>query len=264
MMTDNALINLKGRFPFRLSTTSYILPDAIMPNIRFLGPFFDEIELLFFDSSHPGNLPSETDIDEMAVLGKAQGITYNVHLPTDIFLGSADTADRLDACKTIIRFYERTLALNPTAYILHFERPPGDGNDIAELADWRRYLRSSIAWLLDHGLERERVAVENIDYPFSWIDILADEFELKICLDLGHLIRQKANLSITFNRYQERVTMMHLHGINHKDHKALTFIPDEDWLAITQILRHFHGGLSLEVFSLEDLRDSLPRMAGLC
>jgi sugar phosphate isomerase/epimerase len=106
--------------------------------------------------------------------------------------------------------------------------------------------------------------MENIDYPFSWVDILAEEFGLKICLDLGHLILQKANITKSYNRYQDRVTMMHLHGIGHRDHKALTLIPHDDWLAITGVLNQFRGGLSIEVFSLEDLRLSLNRMAEIC
>lgn len=257
-------MNLKGRFPFRLATTSYILPDAIIPNLRFLGPFFDEIELVLFDSRQGNNLPTKIKIGEMAALGRNLQFTYNVHLPTDLFLGSADRQERRDACETILRFYERTLPLDPTAYILHFEGQPGDNPKPEELADWRRLLRTSLEWLLDHGLNRNLLALENLSYPFSWVDILADEFSLNICLDLGHLLLQNVNLMTAFNRYQDKTTMMHLHGVGHRDHLALSLIPHDEWQTVIQILRHFRGGLALEVFSLEDLQASLVRMEGLC
>jgi len=263
-MTNDVLTNLKGRFPFRLAATSYILPDAIIPNLRFLGPAFDEIELVLFDSRQGDNLPTEVEIGKMAALSRDLHFTYNVHLPTDLFLGSADRQERREACETILRFYERTLPLDPTAYILHFEGEPGDHPQPEELAEWRHNLRTSLEWLLDHGFNRDLAALENLSYPFSWVDILADEFNLNICLDLGHLLLQNANLLAAFNRYQERITMMHLHGVGHRDHQALSFIPHDEWQAIGQILRHFRGGLSLEVFSLDDLQASLARMAELC
>ena len=85
---------LKRSFPFRLATTSYILPADIIPNIRYLAQYVDEIELLFFESGGESNLPSPGDIREMARLASDLDLTYNVHLPTDLFFGDPDTALR--------------------------------------------------------------------------------------------------------------------------------------------------------------------------
>jgi sugar phosphate isomerase/epimerase len=230
-----------------------------MPNLRFLGPLFDEIEIVLFDSRHPESLPTEAEIAEIAVLGRELGITCNVHLPIDVYLGSADTKERLDACDTILQYYERTLPLGPSAYILHLEQDGGN-TGIDELADWRRRLRLSLEGLMNRGVKPENVAVENLDYPFPWVDILVEEYGMTYCLDIGHFLKQDVNLSTTFNQYGDRTAMIHLHG---KDHQALTAIPDPDWLAVTETLRRYRGGLSLEVFSLEALRDSLTRMAEL-
>lgn len=262
-MSNHTLINLKGRFPFRLATTSYILHEAIMPNLRLLGPLFDEIELVLFDSCGPDNLPAEADIVEMASLGNELRYSYNIHLPTDVLLGSADDRIRRHACETMLRYYKRTRTLKPTSYILHLERNPEDSRDIEDLVSWRQFLRFSLSWLLDRGMPRQMIAVENIDYPFSWVDILVEEFDLKVCLDLGHLILQGLNLPVAFNRYQERIIMMHLHGVGHRDHQGISLIPDPEWQEISQILRHFDGGLSLEVFSLDNLQTSLMRMEEL-
>ena len=57
-MTDNQLHeypalskSYKGLFPFKICTTSFIYPDHYIPNVKMLGPFVDEIELLVFESS---------------------------------------------------------------------------------------------------------------------------------------------------------------------------------------------------------------------
>ena len=41
---------LKHRLPFRLGTTSYIVPEDIILNVRLLAPAMDAIELIFFES----------------------------------------------------------------------------------------------------------------------------------------------------------------------------------------------------------------------
>ena len=46
VISSPILPDLMGRVPFRLGTTYYILPDAILPNVRFLAPLLDEIELV--------------------------------------------------------------------------------------------------------------------------------------------------------------------------------------------------------------------------
>ena len=53
---------LKRGFPFRLATTSYIFPAEILPNIRCLGRYFDEVELVLFESGQEDNLPTPGEI----------------------------------------------------------------------------------------------------------------------------------------------------------------------------------------------------------
>ncbi len=71
VISSPILPDLKGRFPFRLGTTSYIIPDAIFPNVRFLAPLVDEIELVLFESGRDDNLPSGEDISALAALAGA-------------------------------------------------------------------------------------------------------------------------------------------------------------------------------------------------
>lgn len=51
------LQSMKGIFPFRLGTTSYILPDGLVTNVEFLGPLVDDVELVLFESEEVSNLP---------------------------------------------------------------------------------------------------------------------------------------------------------------------------------------------------------------
>jgi hypothetical protein len=38
----------KGLFPFNIGTTSFIYPDDYVPNVKMLGPYLGNIELLLF------------------------------------------------------------------------------------------------------------------------------------------------------------------------------------------------------------------------
>jgi hypothetical protein len=51
--------NYRGRFPFKLSTTPYIYPDEIVPNVARLAPSFDEIDLVLFESRSLDSIPDQ-------------------------------------------------------------------------------------------------------------------------------------------------------------------------------------------------------------
>lgn len=264
LIPSPSLPALKGRFPFRLGTTSYILPDAIVPNIRFTGPFVDEVELVLFESRFADNLPTCKEIEELSSLAREYDLSYNVHLPTDVFLGHSDSEIRLQACDTILRFYERTLPLHPTLYVLHLEKnPPGD-TEHDNTSDWQGNLLYSLENLLDRGMQRNLLGIENIDYPFQWIYPLIRELGLSICLDIGHLLVQQEELTAYIEAYGEEIAMLHLHGVaDRKDHRSLQEISHNDWHIISEFLINYRGGVSLEVFSLEDLTTSMERISDL-
>ena len=52
----------KGEFPFNIGTTSFIYPDDYVPNVKMLGPYLENIELLLFESQHTDALPSTSSI----------------------------------------------------------------------------------------------------------------------------------------------------------------------------------------------------------
>ena len=58
----------KEKYPFRLGTTSFIYPDKYVANIRLLGPYLDEIEVLLFESTTHDCFPTRAEIKEMSRL----------------------------------------------------------------------------------------------------------------------------------------------------------------------------------------------------
>ncbi len=104
MKSDHHLPVLKRAFPFRLATTSYILPAAIIPNINFLGAYLDEVELVLFEGRSRENLPSKREIQDIACLGREMDISFNVHLPLNLFLGDPDSAVRERGCSIALRY----------------------------------------------------------------------------------------------------------------------------------------------------------------
>jgi len=252
--------------PFRLGTTSYIIPDEILPNIHFLAPYVDEIELVLFESGRSDNLPTRVEVRELICLKSSFEVTYNVHLPVDLYLGDPDSRVRTRGCETVLRFYRRTLPLGPEVYILHLDwrRPGGGEGQDGGHKGWLRRLENSLEWLLGQGVDPGRLAVENLGYPLQWIESLVEALGMHFCLDVGHLIRYGFGLQETLDTYLDRTVMIHLHGVSDgEDHRGLEALDHRRWGILKDFLRRYGDGVSLEVFSLKDLERSLKRVAEL-
>ncbi len=252
---------LKSKLPFQLATTSYILPAALLPNIRFLGRYVDEVELVLFESGNQDNLPTPHEVREMIRLAADFDLTYNVHLPGDLFLGDPDPTLRREFCATAVRFYERTLPLDPTSFILHLDSRGADGKIEQDQAVWQSRLTDSLETLRNNGLDLRRVAVENLEYPLERLSSLAAAFDLGFCLDIGHLLFYRHDVGEHLQSFLPKSAMVHLHGVNDgQDHRGVNHIPPQDWDIICRGLKKYRGVVSLEVFSLEDLIPSLERL----
>jgi sugar phosphate isomerase/epimerase len=262
--TGTSLPVLKRRFSFRLATTSYIIPAPILPNLHFLGPHLDEVEIVLFESGDESNLPSSAEIGEMVRVASDLDITYNIHLPGDLFFGDPDPALREKFGELALRFYERTLPLDPTLYILHLDSRRADGTAEEDQTAWMDRVGESVESLARRGLDLHRVAVENLEYPLERVLPLVEGCGMTFCLDTGHLLRYGYDLESHINAFLEKSSMIHLHGVNcGKDHCGIEWIPQEEWETLSRALENYSGGVSLEVFSLADLTSSLQRMLAL-
>jgi sugar phosphate isomerase/epimerase len=251
----------KRSFLFRLATTSYILPAEILPNIRYLGQYFDELELVLFESGQESNLPTPGEIREMTRLASDLDLTYNVHLPADLFFGDPDPALRRKFCETAFSFYERTLPLVPTSYTLHLDSRKADETVEPDRWAWGNRVHECLQTLQMKGMELRRVAVENLEYPLQYISPFVEAFDMSFCIDIGHLLRYGHHVAEQMELFLKSSSMVHLHGVdNGRDHLGLDRIASVQWESICRALKNYGGGLSIEVFSLDDLVVSIDRM----
>jgi sugar phosphate isomerase/epimerase len=250
---------------FRLGTTSFIVPDHIIPNVIRLGPFFDEIELLVFESDPPDVLPSKADVKTLFSLAGDLNLTYNIHLPTDVSLSHESPRKRRASADTLLRVMDRFHPLVPTTHTLHLEMPPNVLRDMGypeKREDWLDNTREGLAAFLSGIPDPLYISVETLDYPFPYVESLIKEFHLSVCLDAGHQIRYGYDLFQTFETHKSRIPLIHLHGVDvsgpeKRDHKALDLLSQEEILKIARVLDNFRGVVSLEVFNLENLTRSL-------
>jgi len=239
----------KHAYPFKLCTTSYIYPDHIIPNVKMLAPYLDEIELLLFEGN-PDSLPTSHEINELALLAEQFDLTYNVHLPIDISLTDIDP---------IARSKSVNIVLAPSTYTLHL--PCGETEtsfDGDGLKIWQDFAAAGIEKLIATGIQSRAISIETLTYPFEWLEEIIKAFKLSVCIDIGHLLVNGFDAKKVFDKHSSNTSIIHLHGIeNKRDHISLSKLPLEQMDQIVGILKRYFGVVSLEVFSFDNLSTSL-------
>jgi adenosylcobalamin phosphodiesterase len=247
--------SLKNCFPFKLGTTSFIHPAGYSDNVRLLAPLVDEIELLFLES---GQLPSTNDIGELKALADALDVSYNIHLPMDISLADPTPGIRRRSREVVLRALERVYPLNASTHTLHVTYAMPDKHP-ASVETWQKHARQSIHRLLDSApIAADGLTVETLDFPPQWLGPVVAHLDLPVCVDVGHVLRFGFDLGETLDLFAGRINIFHLHGVTgNQDHRALDHLPPEARNIMPPLLRNFSGSVSLEVFSLVDLMDSM-------
>jgi sugar phosphate isomerase/epimerase len=247
----------KDVYPFKICTTSFIYPDHYIPNVKMLGPYLDEIELLLFESQGIEALPSKTVITELCRLAGEFNLSYNVHLPTDISISDPDPARQQHAVETMMRVMELVRPLDASSLILHV--PFGDKSHNGSIAAiWRDRVYQNLEKILSVVENKNIIAVETLDYPLDLLEDIIVDLDLTICLDLGHLMVYGYDLIKVYNKYGFRTGVIHLHGVeNSRDHMTLERLSEKLASTVLEVLKRFSGVVSLEVFSFEDLSSSL-------
>jgi sugar phosphate isomerase/epimerase len=248
----------KGYYPFRLACPSFIYPAGYADNVRRLCACVDEIELLLLESP-PEGLPRRSEINELASLAAAGDIVFNVHLPTDVSPGDARTNVRTAAVDSLLRVIDLARPLAPISWTLHVPFTASPLDAAAGLSGWQDRVRESLERLLAaSGLPAGTIALETLHYPFEYLEAVLEKTGCAICLDTGHLMLREESCRDFYRTCQERVMIMHIHGVAQgKDHLALNRLPEARAREIGCILHGFRRSVSLEVFSLGDLAASL-------
>jgi len=254
----------KIQLPFRLGTTSYILPDDILPNVRFLAGRVQDIELVLFEvDDGPNNLPAPDVVAGLIALADAHDLTYTVHLPLDLRLGVDGDEHHISLIKAR-RVIDCVRALNPWAYVLHL-----DGKEVKHGAAPDRLLRwqsqSARALEIVSGWVGgpERLAVENLEgYPLDFILPVLDRVPVSRCVDIGHLWLDGCDPLPYLHAALPRTRVIHLHGIAGRDHQSLAHVPPHRLNPVMDcLLREAYAGvLTLEVFGEKDFDSSLAAL----
>jgi sugar phosphate isomerase/epimerase len=217
--------SLKNRFPFRLGTTSYIIPAGLVQNVRFLADKVDDIELVLFESDEITNLPDAAMIRALKEMADRNDLTYTIHLPLDTWMGHKEASVRQRSVDKCLRFIERTAGLAPFAYVLHFHGDQQGKSPSPDMMRWTEGHRRSVERLL-HAVDSQELCVELLDYPYDLIENIVLDYELSICLDIGHLLLYGYTLEDYLDRYLPQTRVLHLHGIEEgNDHRSLAFLP---------------------------------------
>ena len=261
-------MSCKKRFPFKVGTTSYIIPDEIIPNIEYLKDKVDDVELVLFESEEMSNLPSVDDIAGLRRIGEEHDLSYSIHLPLDVYLGNADASVREQSVEKCRRVIELTEVLNPSAYVMHAEAGPGigvNGFSEGEKKGFADNCRTSLERLFSNiSVHPSEFCVETLNYPLEFIEDVIVSFGLSVTLDIGHLELYGFPVQENLDRYLSRTRVLHMHGIiDGKDHKGLQHMRTEILDMVMKVLfdnpdpeRVF----TMEVFSENDFHASYAEL----
>jgi sugar phosphate isomerase/epimerase len=251
-------------FPFRLGVTSYVYPDALLPNVRTLASVADDVELVFFESGNESNLPSPAEINELAAIAREHALSYTVHFPIDKALGSPSRDERLFVLDRMLRIIETCHPLNPHGWILHLEGiNPSDSPD--RVSEWQRDLRPLVARLWSAVDDPSLLCIENLGYPFEWCQPILALAPFAHCLDIGHLWQMNYDWQSHVRQYLPSTRIIHLYGTDNTTsrHHALTLSPAPQVQAFLSAIAGYTKVLTLETFGYEDTNASVELLIHL-
>ncbi len=251
---------------FRLGTTSFIYPDHILPNVRKTGALFDEIEILVFESIPETVLPKKAEIVELAALSRDLDVGYNIHLPTDVSLTHVAPHHRQKAADTIARVVELCEPLAPSTHTLHMEMVHPQCPD--GVTAWKDRALDGLRRLIPRLPGPGILSVETLDYPPDCLIPLLAAHDLTVCIDVGHHFRYGHDPAHSFEIFQDRLAVVHLHGVTCsggqiKDHTGLDRLNPGDMDRVGKLLQGYGGTVSLEVFNRQDLNRSLAVLSDI-
>lgn len=251
-------MNKTQKVLFRIGTTSYIYPDNVIPNVHKLKDKISDIELILFETSDENSILSQKDLKELINIGKEKNLTYTVHLPLKTGLGSGTENKRKWSINNIISLINYFAVLNPHSYVLHLELSARAEKNIKM---WQNRVNNSVKRVLKKiKIASTKIVVENLDYPFSYVEDVVAGNNLSICIDIGHLITAGVSVEKHLDRHLNKTRVIHFHGVDKgKDHVSLKYLDKNFIKSIVRRLRNsnYRGVFTLEIFSQSDFEESL-------
>jgi sugar phosphate isomerase/epimerase len=255
-------------YPFRLGTTSYIVPADILPNVRFLASKVQDVELVLFEvDDGPNNLPPPAVVTALAAVASEHRLTYTVHLPLDLRLGASGDEGHVSIVKAR-KVIDCTRALNPWAYVLHLDgREVMNESDPGRIAEWQAQSIRALEIVASWAGGPQLLAVENLErYPLDFILPVVERVRVNRCVDVGHLWLDGHDPLPYLRAALPRTRVIHLHGLAGRDHQSLAHVPEEMLNPVVELLlrERYAGVLTLEVFGEADFNSSVAALARAC
>ncbi len=138
-------------------------------------------------------------IRRLLELKEARGVRYTVHLPLwSIEPSSPSRPVRTGSVQSLVEIIKATQTLDPEIYVLHATgalaaefyrmRLPETGR-LLLLRQFQGYARESLKMILEETrIPHRKLAIETIEFPFELTLELAEELDLSICFDTGHVL----------------------------------------------------------------------------
>lgn len=251
---------------YRIGTTSYIVEAGLDENAAYLANKVQDMQLVLFDvEGGPCNFPSPDMVAKLQDVTANHDFTYTVHLPLDIRLadnGSTDHVSMLQAERVI----EMTRELRPFSYILHLDGRsilPPDTTKTA-FRNWQDNAVRALEVLADWVGDPALLAVENLEgYPLDLLPPIVERVPISRCIDIGHLWLDGHDPLPYLQESLPRTRVIHLHGLNGRDHQSLAHMSPAQIDPVLQCLQiaEFDGVLTLEIFGQVDYDSSMQALA---
>lgn len=249
-------------YPFRLGATSYIIPADIVPNVHYLAGKVRDVELVLFEvDDGPSNLPTPEQTAELRAFATANDLTYTVHLPLDLHISNPASLEKAR------RVIDCTRDLDPWAYVAHLDgRSVRNGATPEAMQNWQDQAVETLeivgGWV--GGLEK--LAVENLEgYPLDFLPPVLERIAVSRTVDVGHLWLDGHDPLPYLREALPRTRVIHIHGVNGRDHASLAHVPLEKLRAVlAELIRANYGGVfTLEIFSEADFLTSLAALEAI-
>ncbi|MCX7680430.1 MAG: sugar phosphate isomerase/epimerase [Anaerolineae bacterium] len=244
----------------RLGSTSYVYPADILPNVRRLAGLVEDVELVLFEVADASNLPDAATIAGLQEAARFYGLSYTVHLPTDLQLGAQGEA-WASSVEKAQRVIQSTRPLTPWAYVVHLNPDGAEGRD-----RWQERCLEALTVLAEAAGGPDLLAVENLENcPLEYLVPILERMPVSLCLDVGHLWLAGTDPLPALKAHLGQARVVHLHGVNRRDHASLCWAPADALRAVLGelVCQRYRGVVTLEVFSVEDFFSSRERVLSL-